>query len=222
VAPGCRAGRQEDRVEATVPIRDRKLLLAAIGVAGGAALLMAFGLWDLGQRRANAPAVVAVEKSVLADALEDSPWVSSGKEGPILWVVTSPDCGRCRAFEKQVLPGLLDKGVEARVIVVAARDKPMPADQAEAVAAVAKRRDWVALQTWMSSQRNGDRLNSADTDGYLEWGRASYDRIGRALARNGVDLAAPSMFWKVGPEWRASVKPDGRALAYMRDDLTEH
>jgi hypothetical protein len=209
-------------VEATVPIRQRKLLLAAFGVVGGAALLMAIGLWDLGQRRANAPAVVAVEKSVLADALEDAPWVSSGKEGPVLWVVTSPDCGRCRAFEKQVLPGLLDKGVEARVIVVATREKTTPADQAEAVAAVAKRRDWIALQSWMTSgQRNGDRLNPADMDGYLEWGRASYERIGRALSRNGLDLATPTIFWKVGPEWRASVKPDGRALAYMRDDLTE-
>lgn len=208
-------------MEATVPVRQRKLLLAAIGVTGGAALLMAYGLWDLGLRRANAPAVVAVEKSVLADALQDAPWISSGKEGPVLWVVTAPDCSRCRAFEKQVLPGLLDKGVEARVIVVAPRDKPAPEAEAQAVAAVAKRRDWVALQAWMASgRRGGDPLNAADADGYLEWGRASYDRIGNALSRNGLDLTAPTVFWKVGPEWRASVKPDGRAIAYMRDDLT--
>jgi hypothetical protein len=208
-------------LEATVPVRQRKLLLAAIGVTGGAALLMAFGLWDLGLRRANAPSVVAVEKSVLADALEDAPWISSGKEGPVLWVVTAPDCSRCRVFEKQVLPALIDKGVEARVIVVSPRDKPAPEADAQAVAAVAKRRDWVALQAWMASgKRNGDPLNAADADGYLEWGRASYDRISRALSRNGLDLAAPTVLWRVGPEWRASVKPDGRAIARMRDDLT--
>ncbi|MEJ0022410.1 MAG: hypothetical protein WDN76_02460 [Alphaproteobacteria bacterium] len=97
-----------------------------LGIAGGllaaACLCLAFGLYDLDQRRSAAPAVVAVEKTNLADALDDAPYVSSRGDGPVLWLVTAPDCAPCRTFERKVLPGLLDRGVEVRVILSAPRE----------------------------------------------------------------------------------------------------
>jgi hypothetical protein len=196
------------------------MLFAAIGLTAAAALCMAVGLWDLGQRRNTAPKVVAVEKAVLADALNDAPWISSGGEGPVVWLVTAADCPACRRFEKQVLPGLLDKGVQARVILVAPREHEVAPPDAQVIAAVAKQRNWVALQAWMTSGKPDDSIiGQADRDGYLEWGRASYDRLAITMKRNGVDLAVPALFWRAGPEWRASVKPDGRTLAFLRDDV---
>jgi hypothetical protein len=197
------------------------MLFAAVGLTAAAALCMAVGLWDLGQRQTTAPKVVAVEKAVLSDALNDAPWISSGGEGPVVWLVTAADCPACRRFEKQVLPGLLDRGVQARVILVAPRESNVAQPEAQIIAAVAKKRDWVTLQAWMTSGKPGDgAIGQADQDGYLEWGRASYDRLAVTLKRNGMDLAVPALFWRVGPEWRASVKPDGRTLAFLRDDIS--
>lgn len=208
-------------MEVRTPVRRQSMLFAAVGLTAAAALCMAVGLWDLGQRRTTAPKVVAVEKAVLSDALSDAPWISSGGEGPVVWVLTAADCPACRRFEKQVLPGLLDRGVQARVILVAPRESQAPSPDAEVVAAVAKTRDWVALQAWMTSGKPNDSvIGPADRDGYLEWGRASYDRLAVTMKRNGMDLAVPALFWRVGPEWRASVKPDGRTLAFLRDDVT--
>ncbi len=42
-------------------------------------------------------------------------------------------------------------------------------------------------------------LEPAATEGFLEWGRASFERIDTALRRNGQQLAAPALFWRVGP-----------------------
>jgi hypothetical protein len=207
-------------VDAKAPVQRQSMLFAAVGLTAAAALCMAVGLWDLGQRQTTAPKVVAVEKAVLSDALNDAPWISSGGEGPVVWLVTAADCPACRRFEKQVLPGLLDKGVQARVILVAPREHEVAPPDAQVIAAVAKQRDWVTLQAWMTSGKpDQSPIGAADREGYLEWGRASYDRLAVTLKRNGMDLAVPALFWRVGPEWRASVKPDGRTLAFLRDDV---
>ncbi len=204
-----------------VAVKHWRMLGAVGGVVAGAALLLAYGLFDLGQRRAAAPAVVAVDKTLLSEALDDAPYVSSNGEGPVLWLVTTPDCPACRVFEKKVLPGLLDRGVDARVILVAPRAAAVDAGQAQWIAAVARRREWLSLQTWMSggTPRIDISLEAPAAEGYLEWGRASFERIDAALKPNGLTLAAPALFWRVGPEWRASVRPDERAVNFMRDDL---
>lgn len=208
-------------MEAQTPVRRQSMLYAAVGLTAAAALCMAVGLWDLGQRQTTAPKVVAVEKAVLADALNDAPWITSGGEGPVVWLVTATDCQACRSFEKQVLPGLLDRGVQARVILVAPREREVAQPDAEVIAAAAKTRDWVALQAWMTSGKPGEgAIGPADREGYLEWGRASYDRLAVTMKRNGINLAVPALFWRVGPEWRASVRPDGRTLAFLRDDVS--
>jgi hypothetical protein len=195
-------------------------LAAVLGLTALATACLAWGLWDLAQRRAAAPSVVAVDKATLADALSDAPWISSGGNGPVVWLVTAPDCAPCRTFERRALPDLLDRGVEARVILVAPR---VGADFGDArqVAALARRRDWVALHTWMAGggDRTGAALEAAATEGYLEWGRASYDRITQAVERNGLKMAVPAVFWRAGPEWRASVRPDERAIRFLHEDL---
>ncbi|MGE3865547.1 MAG: hypothetical protein AB7G04_01395, partial [Hyphomonadaceae bacterium] len=135
-----------------VEVKQRGMLSAAVAITMTAAGAMGFGLWDLGQRRAAAPAVVAVDKASLADALDDAPWISSGgdRNAPILWLVTAPHCPACRVFEQRTLPTLLDKGVEVRVILVAPRESALPGGEAEAIAGMARRRDWLALHTWMA------------------------------------------------------------------------
>lgn len=204
-----------------VAVKRWPMLGLAAGVLGIAALCLAFGLFDLSQRRAAAPAVVAVEKDSLSEALEDAPYVSSDGGGPVVWLVTAPDCPACRTFEKRVLPGLLDRGIEARVILVAPREAKIDAGQAQWIAAVARRREWISLHKWMTdgAAKRDVVLEGPAAEGYLEWGRASFERIDGALHENGLDLAAPTLFWRVGPEWRASVKPDERAIKFLRDDL---
>jgi hypothetical protein len=201
-----------------MPVQRQSMLAIAIGLTAAAGLLLAFALWDLGQRRAAAPAVMAVEKTALVEALEDAPYISSGGTGPTLWVVTATDCPACRAFERRILPKLLDRGIEARVILVAGREAG--GGESKLVAAFAKQRDWTTLNAWMAGRSETvSYLEPAATEGFVEWGRASFERIDAALRRNGQQLAAPALFWRVGPEWRASIRPDERAEAYLKDDL---
>src|SRR5262249_55054486 len=49
----------------------------------------------------------------------------------------------------------------------------------------------------------------AIVEGYLEWGRASYDRVATIVARNGGTMRTPALFWRRGPEWRAAIGKDG-------------
>ncbi len=192
--------------------------LAAFIVAAtvAAGLFLAAGFAELGARRAAAPVVLAVEKAALEEALNEAPWISSGEGAPILWVLSEPGCAPCRRLETEILPKLVDRGVQARVIVAAPRAKQ--ADEAGAVAALAQARDWLALTAWTAGRAvpGARALEPAAEEGYLEWGRASRDRLSNAVGRNGLTLRTPALFWRDGPEWRALMAPDARGLALLQ------
>jgi hypothetical protein len=213
------------------PIQRPKILAIAVFGFAAAAVAVGAGLFDLAARRSAAPAVVAVDKGDLEQALYEAPWTSSdasvgdeggapAADGAVLWMVTAPDCAPCRVFERETLPHLLDAGVEARVIVVAPRKAGLGTRAAREVAQLTKKRDWTGLHLWMQGKSApAAALDPAEEEGVLEWGRQSSERINDVLERNDLKLTAPSLFWQDGPEWRASVNADRRAFRQIERAL---
>ncbi len=214
-------------------VRSPRLLLIALAGLALALVALAWGFYELGARRDAAPEVIAVDKADLEEALYESPWISSGglglgdegraasdEEGVILWVVAAPNCEPCRRFERGAMGRLIDAGVEVRIIVTAPRSMSTQTETAREIAALTKDRDWTALDLWLQGKDEAlSPMDAAEADGMLEWGRQSQERIADVLQRNDLTLKAPALFWKNGPEWRAAIAADDRALTQIEREL---
>jgi hypothetical protein len=209
-------------VAAAVQIKRPAVFALALFAFATAAAALGAGLFDLSARRAAAPIVIAVDKSDLEDALDDAPWISSGQtKGPVLWLVTTPNCKACRAFQTAQLPRLLDAGIEVRAILFAPRALAAASDDARDVATLLKEREWTATEMWLQGRRErpDETMDPAEQDGLLEWSRQSAERIGAVLKRNDLPLGAPTLVWRSGREIHVCVSGDRRGFESAAEDL---
>jgi hypothetical protein len=216
-------------------VKRPRLLAAVVAGVGSLAAMAAMGLADLRAYLSASPTVVAVGASQLQAALQDAPaLVDNPIDSPTAWLLTSPRCEECRRFENRDLARLQAMGVKVNVIVVAPRGAPGVTDADRTlVANLALKREWSVFKACMASAPSLApkifEVNSACAqnavgdeavvDGYLEWGRASHDRISAVLAANGADMKLPALFWRRGVEWRALVGEDPRAVEHVARDL---
>jgi hypothetical protein len=191
------------------------LLWLVSTLAFGAALVAGLGFCTLTGARLAAPVTLVSETERLADALADAPWTASPENGPIVWAFTRPDCGDCGQFAPASVIALSDEEMEIRMTVVAAR-----AETSASVAALAERRDWEALRAWTKGEAMTLQTpDPAAEEGYLEWGRASWDRVAAVLRENGVEPRLPLLIWRRGPEWRVLVGGGAASLDAVRRDM---
>jgi hypothetical protein len=196
------------------------VLLAALTLAAAAAAVV--GLAQMARTLEQAPIVVARAGEELAPALEAAPWAGEEGDAPqgrIVWALAPLACGRCADFYDNVLPSLARAGASVRLIVYAPRAERDSAALARA-AHWAQARDAALLETLRgeAAPRPPDAAPAA-IEGFVEWGRASHDRIAGILRLNGADLATPALFWQVGGEWRASLGNHPYSADYVRRDL---
>ncbi len=211
----------------TAPRVQRPTLLALVSaIAFGAAALAGAGLFGMHATRMAGPVTLVTATEEIADALTDSPWAGSAGAGPIVWAFTRPDCGDCGKLDAASLAALSEEEMEIRMVVVAPRGvgdaaaDATPTPMHAATASLAQSRDWAEMQRWADGQApiafSGDRLS---TDGYVEWGRASYDRVAAILRENGVDPKLPLLIWRRGPEWRVLIGGRAVTLDAVRRDM---
>ena len=191
-------------------------------IAFGGALAAGAGLMGLRDARLAGPVSLVTATEDVADALSDAPWIGSESNGPVVWAFTRPDCD-CGKLTPAAVAALADEEMEIRVVVVAPRPAnataPPPASNVT-VATLAENRDWAALQHWaVGAPVTAASSDPAATDGYVEWGRASYDRIAAILRENGVDPKLPLLIWRRGPEWRVLVGSHAATLDAVRHDM---
>ncbi|MDX2235176.1 MAG: hypothetical protein NW200_11830 [Hyphomonadaceae bacterium] len=208
-------------MNASVRRVERPALLGLVcAIAFGAAGLAGFSLWSQHAQRLAGPVTLVAETDEIADALADSPWTGSDSTGPIVWAFTAPDCADCGRLDAAAVAALSQEEMEIRMVVVAPRSAP---EADPAAAALAESRDWTALERWAA----GDAIapvsaDAAAREGYVEWGRASWDRVAAILRENDIDPRLPLLIWRRGPEWR--VLPGGPAVtldAVRRDMAVE-
>ena len=205
----------------------RPVLLGLVSaIAFGAAALAGAGLYGMNAARLAGPVTLVADTEEIADALADSPWVGSADNGPIVWAFTRPDCRDCGKLDAASIAALVDEDMEIRMVVVAPRGESDAAAEAApspmhaAAASLAQARDWSEMQRWSAGEAtqpfSGDRVSA---DGYVEWGRASFDRVAAILRDNGVDPKLPLLIWRRGPEWRVLVGGRAVTLDALRRDM---
>jgi hypothetical protein len=184
-------------------------------------------VWRAGVVLGEGPVLIVVQKQELGAALEAAPWFdpfpgqAGSGEGEV-WLLSRPECPRCRAVESR----LQARGVDVRLVLAAPRGAA-PAEEAVA-AELARRRDGFVFQEWLRDpaapppQPAG--VSPADEGaqaqaGYAEYARAAVERVGRIAAANGVEPAAPMLIWRRGVEWRLAPQASAADLAFLQRDL---
>ncbi|HEY9236523.1 MAG TPA: hypothetical protein VIP08_15970, partial [Phenylobacterium sp.] len=98
------------------------------------------------------PKTITRNQAEIARILETAGWVSPGKTGPKLYMVSFRTCPDCIRFMAEEFPLLHAANVDTRVIVIARRDvngasKSTPAERAT-VAELWLNRSWPLMQQW--------------------------------------------------------------------------
>jgi hypothetical protein len=175
-------------------------LIGILAVAGAVVFLM----WDLDWRWR--PHTIAKHQTEIAQALDQSGWVSPHLTGPKLYVIAYQACAACTQFEQTEFPKLQAADVDTRVIMIARPDLngqalSTPAERAT-VAELWTNRSWKLFQQWSLvgahpwaatgiAPADGDAARSA----VVEAGRALVASVTPLLRANGVSFAYPTLVW---------------------------
>lgn len=174
------------------------ILVAALAGAGG----FAWWTYDLRWR----PKTITRHQAEITKILESSGWVSPGKTGPKLYMVSFRTCPDCVRFRAEEFPLLHAAEVDTRVIEIARRDhngisKSTPAERAT-VAELWLNRSWPLMERWEATPpeawtapgvapADGDMARTA----VVEAGRKMVDDLKPLLKANGINFAYPTLIW---------------------------
>ena len=203
--------------------------LAAIVILVGAGL---YGWWALDLRWR--PHTITKNQAQISQLLEHAGWVSPGRPGAKLYMVSFRSCPDCIRFETNEFPRLEKAGVDTRVILIARKDynglaKSTPAERTT-VAELWIDRNWNLLQAWQSvppEAWTAPGLVPADGDtartAVVEGARAFVEQLQPLLAANGVDnhgFRYPTLVWwdKQG-RMRACACEKAQTYRFVRREL---
>jgi hypothetical protein len=152
------------------------------------------------------PKTITKHSAEIAAILQSSGWVSPGKPGKKLYMVSFRSCPDCVRYVEDEFPELQAKGVDTRVIEVARSDangqaRSTPAERAT-VAQLWITRDWKLLKRWEAvpveawqapgiPPAEGDAARMA----VVESGRVMVDKLTPLLKDNGIRFAWPLLVW---------------------------
>ena len=174
------------------------ILIAALAGAGG------FAWWNYDLRWR--PKTITKHQAEITKLLESSGWVSPGKTGPKLYMVSFRTCPDCVRFRAEEFPGLHAADVDTRVIVIARRDRNGVAkstpDERATVAELWLNRSWPLMERWEETPPEAwtaTGLPPADGDmartAVVEAGRKMVDDLAPLLKANGINFAYPTLIW---------------------------
>ncbi|MFT4090309.1 MAG: hypothetical protein QM645_06225 [Asticcacaulis sp.] len=187
----------------------KKHLLWAIGIVALAALVIGGGYWAYWNfvTRYN-PVVITKYQKEIQTLLDSSGYVSSGNDGPVLWVVTYRNCEACKTWEDQELPKFAAVGADIRIIPFA------PADVQGQSHSTASERATIA-QIWLERSYTLYRYWRASPEDL--WKPADIRPADGDLARTAVVAASRDFVAQLGPLLKANQVPSGYPLVIWRD-----
>jgi hypothetical protein len=176
------------------------IVVLVLGVAGTS--LWAWWSYDLRWR----PKTITKHQGEITRILEQAGWVSPGRTGPKLYMVSFRTCPDCIRFKTEQFPDLHAAGVETRVIEIARRDvngvEKSTAVERATVAELWVNRSWKLMEAWESvppeawtaegvAPADGDAARTA----VIEAGRTMVDDLKPLLKSNGIKFAYPTLIW---------------------------
>ena len=198
------------------------LAVALVGVGGWA-------YWNYELRWQ--PKTITKHQEEITKILETSGWVSPGKTGPKLYMVSFRTCPDCVRFKAEEFPLLQAAGVDTRVIEIARADyngvpKSTPAERST-VAELWLNRSWPLMERWESvpaeawtapgiSPADGDMARTA----VVEAGRKMVVDLKPLLKANGVNFAYPTLvWWTADGKMRACACEKRETYRFVRREL---
>ena len=212
----------------------RKFLLWAMALVVIIPALFGAGYWLYWDRFIRyAPVTITNVESQIAiqTLLDQADYLSPGKKGRWVYLVTYRGCKPCRDYEAQEFPKLQAAGIETRVIVYTLADdkgvkRSTPPERAT-VAELWLTRNWAFYQAWQSATDDtwtADGLTSADTD----WGRRAVvigaqdyvNQLAAELRNNKVTVGFPLVIWRdKNNQLRVCGCTTDKAFHFIREDL---
>jgi hypothetical protein len=203
--------------------------LIFIGVAVAASAIV-FAIWDFDLRWR--PHTITRDQAEIAQALDQSGWVSPHLTGPKLYVIAYRGCADCARLEAQLFPTLQAAGVDTRVIMIARPDsnglaQSTPVERAT-VAELWTNRSWKLFQQWSLAQpevwtapgapaADGDAARTA----VVGAGRQLVETLTPELQHNGVRFAYPTLIWWTrGGRLRACACTSAETYRFVEVELT--
>jgi hypothetical protein len=177
------------------------------------------------------PVTITREQATIQRLLDESSWLSAGGGGEPLYIVGYRDSAAMQRYEREEAPKLRAGGIEPRIIVFARADREgqtqSTAAERATVAELWLTRDWSLYQRWTATPvRNWTAAGLPAADGNLarsavvEASREFADRLGQALASNGLQVRYPLVVWRDREGFlKACACSDSRSWAFIRDDL---
>lgn len=195
----------------------RPAAFAAVAAATAAlAASCLVSLLDLRVALRDGPRPVLAGASALEQALLDAPaqTVTFGDGAAEAWLITTPDCADCREVEATLVPQVEGAGsLTLHVLLVAPRQAQADSAGESAAVLLAKGSDWRSARACLGGARGCDEpMEPAEREGYLEWGRASFERIAASLQADGLSLRPPALIWREDGAWRVAHADSARAL----------
>jgi hypothetical protein len=189
------------------PHHYRFLVGSIIGLLiGGAVAGAAFWAYEYFWARFK-PTLLTKDASQVQRLLDEGDWVSPGRKGPAVYMLTYRDCDACGAYERQEFPKLAAADVDTRVLAfvrpdVSGQSLSTPSERST-VAELWINRDWGLYDRWTSTPEDAwapQGLRSADGD----WARtavvsathAYVDRVMALLRENGLTGEDPILIWR--------------------------
>lgn len=198
------------------------LVLVVIGAA-------AWAIWNFELRWR--PTTIVRHQAEITRLLESAGWISSGQAGARLYVLAASACDACGPYLREETPRFTAAGVDARVILIAARDlNGMARSTAAERATVAQLwlgRDPTLLERWLAAPAGtwtGAGLPVVEGDmarmAVVEAGRSTVERLEPLLKANGVRMAYPlAVWWNDKGEMRACECDRPQARRFVRREL---
>ena len=198
------------------------LAVALVGVGGWA-------YWNYELRWQ--PKTITKHQEEITKILETSGWVSPGKTGPKLYMVSFRTCPDCVRFKAEEFPLLHAANVDTRVIEIARADyngvpKSTPAERST-VAELWLNRSWPLMERWESvpaeawtapgiSPADGDMARTA----VVEAGRKMVVDLKPLLKANGVNFAYQTLvWWTADGKMRACACEKRETYRFVRREL---
>ncbi|HWE44414.1 MAG TPA: hypothetical protein VG407_00180 [Caulobacteraceae bacterium] len=200
------------------------VLLGAVIAGGGY-----WAYWNFYER--FRPVTIAKNQTEIQHLLDESDWVSPGRTGPVLWMISFRDCADCIAYQRDEFPKLAAANVDTRVIVFARADheglQESTAAERATVAELWINRDWNLYARWMATSHKdwtASDLKPAEHD----WARtavvnSTHDYVNQMaplLKGAGLGDTYPILIWRDRDGFlKACACTDERSYHFIRTDL---
>ncbi len=177
------------------------------------------------------PVTITRNLTEIQTLLDQADYVSPGRTGPALYLVTYHSCKPCQEYEQQEFPKFAGVNADTRVIVFARADnqglsQSTPAERST-VAELWLTRNWQFYQAWDSSSDSmwkADGLVVADNDmarnAVVGASRDFVNRLVPLLAANGVRVSYPLLLWRdSNNRLKVCACSSDKAYHFIREDL---